>query len=59
MKTKPKRRVVWIGCTDRIINGTNQRTKEACEFYCNKWTAFKDATPTRFVEAPKARRKRG
>lgn len=64
-KTKPKRREVWIAmCHGCIVGCIGERryylTRESCENdICGLNGLFPGTKPTRFVEAPKARRKRG
>ena len=58
MKTKPKRRVVWIGIGRGVVSVFHYASQEECKAHIEE---FYDPgmKPTRFVEAPKARRKRG
>jgi len=57
MKTKPKRREVWIACSDKCTSGYAFTEREGCTDYIGSLT-LPGWKPVRFVEAPKARRRK-
>ena len=60
MKTKPKRRVVWIAmCHGCVGEQRFHFSREACENEIVGLNGlFPGTKPVRFVEAPKARRRK-